>query len=185
MCLHFHVLDYFVKWWYFSFGKSFFETSHCSMFIIMSTIIPQSFTFFGIYLIFLNRVLKSALKPIFLECQFSVDRYGRPVNGPFVSIFPESRRSIGPVDRELKSVDRQNFRSTDDGPECFLRVFALIGRPTEFSVDRQYSRWLLTAISELFLWGLFCHLFWGFLLRFLVGIYTPLLMSFQIDKREF
>ena len=114
---YFHVLNYFVKWWYFSFGKSFFETSHCSMFIIMSTIIPQSFTFFEIYLIFLNSVLKSALKPIFS----GMSVFGRPV------------RSTGQL------TIRQYF-SRESSVDRSGRPRAQIGRPTEFPVDRRWSR---------------------------------------------
>ena len=147
----FMFLDYFVKWWYFSFGKSFFETSRCSMFIIMSTIIPQSFTFFGIYLIFLNSISKSDKQ---FSYQFSVDRTGRPNLRSKVHWATEACRSTGPVDRWKFSVDRRIFRSTD---ECFFSFQRLVFWP------------LLGAV--------FVFLF-GFLAEFWEGINTQLLISF-------
>ena len=150
-------MDYFVKWWYFSFGKSFFETSRCSMFIIMSIIIPQNFTFFGIYLIFLNRVLKSG----FAVYQISVDRTGRP-----------NLRSKVHWATESLSVDRSG------------RPMKIFGRPTNFPVDRRVFLQLPTASFLTVALGLFCLLLWffGWVVR---GYKYPLSSTLKLSKRLF
>ena len=134
---YFHVLDYFVKWWYFLFGKSFLITSHCSMFIIMSTIIFQSFTFFGIYLIFLNSVSKSDIQPS--KPVFYVSVYGRPDQSTdhlFISYHATESWSVDRADRpKAPSVDRTGRPTIVQN--CFFVFLLSVGRPTKFPVDRQ------------------------------------------------
>ena len=151
------------------------------MFTIMSTIIPQSFTFFGIYLIFLNNFLKSAYQV------FHVSDFGRPHRSTDHLIFLHWATESLSVDRsgrpKAPSVDRTGRPTM---VQNYFFVFLLsVGRPTKFPVDRQYDRCFSNGYFLSCLLGLFLSFDLGFLAEVLEDINTLFDLSFQQAKKCF
>ena len=144
-----------LKHLFLSTGKLFFRNYLSNMFLYMSRTFPQNFIIFGTVLLFLTDFIKSDI----------------PASVP--SIDRNFRRSTEIYHRSTEI----STRSTEDSMDVSCDSDLVSGRPRFSSVDRWSPN---SSFQSRCIW-FFGLLTQEFLLRFLVGIYTPLLMSFETD----
>ena len=123
-------LSVFHKILFFTSMRTYLQNSFSKQFVFSIKNILQSFRFFRGQINILQ-IFKVGQKLFSAKCQKAVDRFGRPLPSPFLTIFQRGRRSTGTVDRNLDFLIGRPCRSTDGASVCFPS-FRSSSRSTEF-----------------------------------------------------